>query len=101
DLANASARKAFLLSMDMVTGEATHQVVGGAGGVREDLYTALRVDHGIRSIAPIIDGSVEVGDRLVDILGVDLFAEQEIRAFTSEASVPTETGAEPQENLFR
>ena len=29
DLANQSAKKAFLLSMDAVTGAATHQVIGG------------------------------------------------------------------------
>jgi putative ABC transport system permease protein len=101
DLANASARKAFLLSMDQVTGEATHQVVGGARGVPEDVYTRLRVDHGIRSLAPIVAGSVEIGDTLVDVLGVDLFAEQEIRTFTSEATVPTETGGQSEQNLFR
>ena len=33
DLANASARKAFLMSMDAITGEATHQVIGGPLGV--------------------------------------------------------------------
>ena len=101
DLANASARKAFLLSMDQVTGETTHQVVGGARGVPEDIYTRLRVDGGIRSLAPIVAGSVEIGDTLVDVLGVDLFAEQEIRTFTSEATVPTETGGQSEQNLFR
>ena len=35
DLANASARKAFLMSMDAITGEATHQVIGGPRGVSE------------------------------------------------------------------
>ena len=51
DLANASARKAFLLSMDAVTGEATHQVVGGPLGVAEDVYATLRVEHGLRAMA--------------------------------------------------
>jgi putative ABC transport system permease protein len=101
DLANASARKAFLLSMDQVTGEATHQVVGGARGVPEEVYARLRVDQGFRSVAPIVDGTVEIGDRLFDLLGVDLFAEQEIRAFTGEASVPADTGEQSQQNLFR
>ena len=45
DLANGSARKAFLLSMDTVTGEATHQVVGGPLGVDESVYATLRVEH--------------------------------------------------------
>jgi putative ABC transport system permease protein len=101
DLANASARKAFLLSMDRVTGEATHQVVGGPLGVDESVYARLRVEHGMRNIAPVVAGSVEVNDTLLDVLGVDLFAEQEIRPFTSEASVPTGEESVPQESLFR
>ena len=55
DLANESSRKAFLLSMDTVTGEATHQIIGGPNGVDEQLYTRLRVETGVRSIAPVVD----------------------------------------------
>ena len=101
DVANASARKAFLLSMDKVTGEATHQVVGGALGVDEGVYAKLRVEHGFRAIAPVVTGSVEVNGTLLDVLGVDLFAEQDIRPFTSEASVPTGLDGDAQQNLFR
>ena len=54
DLANESSRKAFLLSRDTVTGAATHQIIGGPDGVSEELYTRLRVEAGIRSIAPIV-----------------------------------------------
>ena len=85
DLANASARKAFLLSMDAITGEATHQVIGGPRGVPEDVYTGLRVAHGIRGIAPVVEGTVSVDNQSFTLLGIDLFAEQEIRSFTGEA----------------
>ena len=101
DLANASARKAFLLSMDKVTGEATHQVVGGPRGIDENVYARVRVDHGMREIAPVVSGSIEIGDILLDVLGVDLFAEREIRPFTSEAAAPTTTDAISPQNLFR
>ena len=85
DLANASARKAFLLSMDTITGEATHQIVGGPSGVNEDIYTMLRVDHGIRAIAPVVEGTVRINGMTLSVLGIDLFAEREIRKFTGEA----------------
>jgi putative ABC transport system permease protein len=85
DLANASARKAFLLSMDAITGEATHQVIGGPRGVDENVYAQLRVKHGRRAIAPVIEGSVTIDDTTLSVLGVDLFAEREIRTFTWEA----------------
>ncbi len=82
DLANASARKAFVLSMDTITGEATHQVVGGPRGVDELTYVDLRVEHGIRNIAPVVEGWVLAGDQSLRLLGVDLFAEREVRSFT-------------------
>ena len=86
DLANASARKAFLMSMDAITGEATHQVIGGPLGVSEDVYTDLRVTHGIRAIAPVVEGTVSVDEVSYTLLGIDLFAEQEIRSFTGETN---------------
>ena len=101
DLANESSRKAFLLSMDTVTGEATHQIIGGPNGVGEELYTRLRVEAGIRSIAPVVEGFVEVNDTTIRILGVDLFAERQIRTFTFDVkSTATMTGISS-ESLFR
>ena len=92
DLANASARKAFLLSMDMIAGETTHQVIGGPRGVPEEIYVRLRVESGIRSIAPVVEGDVEVVESSMQLLGVDIFAERDMRTFTGEAS---------SENIFR
>jgi putative ABC transport system permease protein len=96
DLANASSRKAFLMSMDAVTGEATHQVVGGPAGVDESVYVELRVKHGMRAIAPVVDGTVTSGDLSLQLLGVDLFAESEIRAFTG----PQADAGSDTESLF-
>jgi putative ABC transport system permease protein len=84
DLANASARKAFLLSMDTITGAATHQVIGGPRGLDEDIYTELRVTHGMRALAPVVEGTVTIDGVSLSLLGIDLFAEREIRSFTGE-----------------
>jgi putative ABC transport system permease protein len=81
DVANQSARTAFLLSMDAVTGEATHQVIGGPRGLDDRVYTSLRVDHGIHSVAPVIEGEVSIGERSFTLLGIDLFAELEMRNY--------------------
>jgi len=92
DLANESSRKAFTLSMDTVTGEATHQIIGGPNGVEENLYARLRLDAGIRSIAPVVEGYVEVNDTTIRVLGVDLFAERQMRSFTFDVeSAPAGT----------
>ena len=82
DLAVESSRKAFLMSMDTLTGEATHQIIGGPAGVDEDLYTRLRVEAGIHNIAPVVEAYVRVGEQSIQLMGVDLFAERQIRSFT-------------------
>ncbi|MDX1498665.1 MAG: FtsX-like permease family protein [Woeseiaceae bacterium] len=97
DLANASARKAFLLSMDTLTGQATHQVVGGPAGIDEAVYVRLRVEEGIGAIAPVVEGYVEVSGRTLRVLGIDPFAEQEIRSFTTRLD---EEGTAEAENVF-
>jgi putative ABC transport system permease protein len=83
DLANESSRKAFIASMDTLNGEASHQVIGGPAGIDESVYVDLRVNHGIRNIAPIVSGSIRVNDRTLQLLGVDLFAERNFRSFTA------------------
>lgn len=99
DLANSSARKAFLLSMDRIAGAATHQVIGGPGGVADSVYSDLRVEHGIRAVAPIVEGEVVVDGRNLRLLGVDLFAERDMRSFTAGAS--GDDGANDAGDLFR
>ena len=86
DLANSSARKAFLMSMDAITGEATHQVVGGPNGVDEAVYRQLRTQWGLTSVAPVIDGAANMDGLPLQLLGIDLFAEQTMRSFTREAN---------------
>jgi putative ABC transport system permease protein len=84
DLANDSSRKAFLLSMSTINGEATHQIVGGPAGLDEDLYTTLRVELGVRSIAPVIDDYIEYDGTVLHLLGLDLFAERDFRGYARQ-----------------
>lgn len=86
DLANSSSRKAFLLSMNTINGEASHQIVAGPGGVDENLYVRLRVEEGVQDIAPVITGYADVNDQTLQVLGVDLFAERTFRAYTLPAA---------------
>ena len=84
DLANASASRAFDLSTDTVTGRATHQIVAGAQGLDEELYTRLRRQGAIRMAAPIVTeyvSSPQLGDRPLQLLGVDPFAEAPFRDY--------------------
>lgn len=84
DIATASSRRAFEMSMDAVNGTATHEIVGGPGGIDERLYPQLRrellekpVDEP-PALAPFIDGYVQVGDRTLELVGMDPFASAEL-----------------------
>ena len=84
DLANGSALRAFELSGEAVTGRATHQVVGGPGGVPGALVARLRTEGGVENVAPVVEGHARVARepaRVVGVLGVDPFAETAFRPF--------------------
>src|SRR6266508_6203101 len=57
-LANDSARRAFELATQAVTGRATHQIVGGPSGLAESVYREVRVDLGARRAAPVVEGDL-------------------------------------------
>ncbi len=99
DLATGSARRAFELSTEAVTGRATHQILGGPSGVAESVYRTLRLDLGVRLAAPVLEQDVAVpghpGETL-HLLGVDPFAEGPFRprlAGIDLASAPRAGGA--------
>lgn len=75
DIANESAKRAFALSVDAVSGRTTHQLVAATDTIDESVYRKLRVDMGVRSSAPIVEGTIAIGGEALQVLGVDLFAE--------------------------
>lgn len=95
DLANTSARRAFTLSTEAVTGRATHQVVGGPGGLPDEVFRRLVVEAGIDRAAPVVEDWVTVPSgpgtpfRSLHLLGVDPFSEAPFRAYLS--GVPDQT----------
>ena len=85
DLVNNSARHSFERSTETIVGRATHRIVTGPAGVDERLYARLRVEHGVRDIAPVIEAHVtleknEKRETLI-LLGLDPFAERTFRAY--------------------
>ncbi len=84
DIATASSRRAFELSMDTINGAATHQIVGGPQGIDERLYVDLRtrdLQPGLLqpALAPIVEGYVRIGDHDMQLVGVDPLASPELR----------------------
>jgi len=76
DLATEGARRAFGQSIDAVNGTATHQVIGGPGGIPDTLFTQLAMDPRMPALAPVVEGYVTLGGQSLDLLGIDVFSEQ-------------------------
>jgi putative ABC transport system permease protein len=79
DIATASAQRAFELSLQAVNGSATHQIVGGPRGIDERSYVQLRTDPpggaaADAQFAPLVSGYVTVGERVLQLIGLDPFA---------------------------
>ena len=84
DLANSAASRAFDLSAQSIAGKATHQVVGGPAGLDERVYATLRVSGLPYPAAPVVAdyvSSPQLGDRPLQLLGVDPFAEAPFRSY--------------------
>ena len=94
DLGNQSAKRAFSLSSDAVTGKATHQIVGGPGGLNEDVYRALRLGLGVRSSTPVIEGYAQLDEgRTLRLLGIEPLADAQFRPYTGSGAVSGRAGA--------
>ncbi|HYN88930.1 MAG TPA: ABC transporter permease, partial [Ardenticatenaceae bacterium] len=84
DIANASARRAFQLSTELVVGRATHQISGGPSGVPAEVYRRVRTELGAYPVAPVVEGYVRaeaLGGRALRLLGVDAFSEPPFRDY--------------------
>jgi len=92
DIANESASRAFDLSTQAVTGKATHTIASGSQGIAEQVYTGIRLVGIDIASAPVITAYVsspELGDELLQVLGVDPFAELPFRNYiTNEQDLP-------------
>jgi len=92
DLANASASRAFDLSAESVTGRATHQISGGPEGLDESLYTNLRRQGLVQAAAPVLTdyvSSPQLGDRTLQLLGIDPFADTPFRDYLGPSGTST------------
>jgi putative ABC transport system permease protein len=91
DIAIASARRAFELSLEAVNGAATHRIVSGPPGIDERLYVRLRTEPlpcGTErpQLAPVVAGYVTVGDRIMQLVGLDPFASAALGGATRDAA---------------
>ena len=87
DLGNQSAKHAFNLSSNAVSGKATHHIVGGPGGLPERVYPMLRLELGVRTSAPVVEGYAypeggSENSEALRVLGIDPLADAQFRPYT-------------------
>lgn len=79
-LANASAERAFTYSAEALSGQATHEIVGGSGGLSEAIHRQLRRKGLVDHAAAVVEGfATDPEGRAVRIVGVDPWAEGGVR----------------------
>lgn len=74
DLAVSSARAAFQSSMTALLGATTHHLVGTGRDIDETLYPLLRREFPEITMAPVVEGIVDVGGETFRLRGFDVFA---------------------------
>lgn len=75
DIANTSAQRAFELSLESVTGKATHQIIGSPLGLDEDVYVELKLEFGEVASSPVVEGYVVMEGETLQMLGLDFFSD--------------------------
>jgi putative ABC transport system permease protein len=85
DLANTSAGRAFALSMDALTGRATHRIDAGPAGVDERQFSRLRRRAPEFPAAPVLEAWGTIGGETVHLLGIDPFSESAFRDEVEQA----------------
>ncbi len=93
DIAAASARRAFELSVSAVNGPATHQLSGGPAGIDESLYVRL-VTRPLSAapvqphFAPVVSGYVRLGERVLELVGLDPLASSALGGEAAAGAAP-------------
>ena len=82
--AGASAKRAFELSNQAITGSTTHQLIASSAGFDESIYRRVRLALPGTPAAPVVEGYVVIPGlegRVFTLLGVDLLSEGPFRGF--------------------
>ena len=80
-VANDSARRAFELSSEAVTGRTTHRVLPVGGLLPEQIYTDLVTRVGIANAAPVVEAAITIAGRRAALLGIDPLEDAAVRGF--------------------
>ena len=83
DLTLESSLQTFTQTAQALSGKASHRIVASDGGLDEKLYTALRVEHGIQNLSPVINSyavSVTPPESTFKLYGIDPMTESSFQS---------------------
>ena len=94
DLTLESSLQAFTRTTQALSGKATHRIVASDGGLDEKLYTALRVEHGIANLSPVINGYVvaAASKNTFKLYGIDPMIESTFQSTWQQQEEESEKG---------
>ncbi|HSH37866.1 MAG TPA: ABC transporter permease, partial [Chthoniobacterales bacterium] len=83
-IANHSANRAFVATVDVVAGKADLQITAPVGGLADGVFAAVAQHVGIKAATPLVRGLVTLPDlpgEYLQILGIDVFTNESFRTF--------------------
>lgn len=83
DMANESSLRAFDISMETVSGKATHRLTSKSGSLSFSQFVRIR-NEGIEASAPVIEENIRIVGKKSEnatFLGLDPFSEEKFRNF--------------------
>jgi putative ABC transport system permease protein len=92
DLATNSALKSFQQAVGTVRGRATHQILGGPGGIPDSVMKQVLITPGVGAATPVVEWlarSPDVGDQTLQMMGIDLFSDATFRQISSSELGPS------------
>ncbi len=87
DIANASAERAFELSVEQIAGRATHQIESATGRIPDALYAQLLGELDLQDASPVVEATVRLQDQTFILLGLDLLSYATLRGVGADTQL--------------
>ena len=90
DLALDSSLNSFTRTTQALSGKATHRITASDGGLDENLYRSLRVEHGIQHLSPTVSGYVTTekpNNNTLKLYGIDPLIESSFQSSWQQNNV--------------
>ncbi len=86
EMSSRSARRQLEITAEAITGAAKIEITAGEVGLAEEILEIARATPGVRAASPLVSIRLRLTDRdfALNVLGVDLLAEEQVRSTAIE-----------------